>query len=83
MTAFRVPRGRRVPYLGAAPGLVPPVPLNLTEESGENEVSLFLRRSHLMRHQCDIKATPRPVDSQPIATPKRLQSHPNATLMRP
>jgi hypothetical protein len=27
LTAFRVVRGRRVLYLGAAPGLVPPVPL--------------------------------------------------------
>ena len=35
MTAFRVPRGRRVPYLGAAPGLVPSVPLNFTEENEE------------------------------------------------
>ena len=35
LTAFRVLRGRRVLYLGAAPGLVPPVPLNLTEENEE------------------------------------------------
>jgi len=45
LTTFRVVRGRRVLYLGAAPRLVPPVPLNLTEENEENEASLSLRLS--------------------------------------
>ena len=35
LTAFRVVWGRRVRYLGASPGLAPPVPLNLTEENEE------------------------------------------------
>ena len=33
--------------------------------------------------QSHPKATTKPVDSQAIGTPKPLQSHPNATLMRP
>jgi hypothetical protein len=37
VTAFRVLRERRVRYLGAVRGPVPPVPLNLTEENEENE----------------------------------------------
>ena len=40
-------------------------------------------QSHLMRHQCDIKATPRPVDSQGIATPMRPQCDPKATIKPP
>ena len=36
-----------------------------------------------MRHQSHLKATLRPVDSQLIATLKRLQSPPNASTMRP
>src|ERR1035441_967426 len=32
-----------------------------------------------MRLQCDIKATPKPLDSQGIGTPMRPQSHPKAT----
>ena len=32
--------------------------------------------------QSDLRATPKPVDSQPIATPKPPKSHPNATLKR-
>jgi len=35
MTAFWVVLSRTDLYLGAAPGLVPPVPLNLTEENEE------------------------------------------------
>jgi len=35
VTAYRVVQGRRVLHLGAAPGLVPPVPPNLTEENEE------------------------------------------------
>ena len=34
-------------------------------------------------HQCDIKATPRPIDSQPIGTPKPPPCDPNAIPMRP
>jgi hypothetical protein len=33
-----------------------------------------------MRHQCDIKATPKPVDSQPIETPEPPRCDPKATL---
>ena len=40
-------------------------------------------RSHLMRPQCDIKATPMRVASQAVATPKPPQCDPKATLMRP
>src|ERR1035437_7819250 len=36
-----------------------------------------------MRHQCDIKVTPKRVDSQAIGTPLRPQSYPKATPMRP
>jgi hypothetical protein len=42
LAAFRVLRGRSVLYLSASPGLVPPVPLNLTEEN-ENEELRCLR----------------------------------------
>jgi hypothetical protein len=40
-------------------------------------------RERLMRHQCDIKATSKRVDSQPIGTPLRPQSHPKATTRPP
>src|ERR1035441_5483592 len=36
-----------------------------------------------MRSQCDIKATPKRVDSQLIGTPMRPQSHLKATLRLP
>ena len=39
--------------------------------------------SQLKPLQCDIKATTKRVDRQPIATPKPLQSHPKATPMLP
>ena len=36
-----------------------------------------------MRHQCDIKAPSKPVDSQAVATLMRPQSHPHATPKPP
>src|SRR5450759_1615480 len=39
-------------------------------------------RSHPKPHQCDIKATSKRVDSQPIGTPEPPQGHPKATPRR-
>jgi hypothetical protein len=36
-----------------------------------------------MRHQCDIKATPKPLDSQLVGTPKPPQSHSKAPTRLP
>ena len=60
-TAFRVLRGRRVLYLGAAPRLVPPVPPNLTENE-ENEA---------LRDLCMGQSPDRP-HTAPIPPPYRL-----------
>jgi hypothetical protein len=57
MTAFPVVRGRRVLYWGAAPGLVPPVPLNLTEASEGNEE---------LRGPCGLLLESRAVTARPL-----------------
>ena len=64
----RVARGRRVPFLV----------LRMLIQAAPNRRQKFRAKGT----QCDIKATPRPVDSQLIATLKRPQSHPKATPMR-
>src|ERR1019366_9775034 len=53
--------------------------INLNSQSCENGG----RQATPNPHQCDIKATSKRVDSQPIGTPEPPQGHPNATPKLP
>jgi hypothetical protein len=60
-----------------------PIRLLAKRQTGSNAKCRKAGESHPKPHQCDIKATTKPVDSQLIGTTKPPQSHPKATPKPP
>ena len=82
-TATSVPRARNRPF-SALRLLIQLTrkPPHQGNAEGRRQNAEF-RQAPPMRHQCDIKATPKRVASQAVATPKPPSCDLKATLMRP